>query len=53
MGFDELEKMFAKVLADQGYSVTYDVMPDSTHGNLGAAGWPVFLQAFKKAAGAV
>ena len=53
MGFDELEEMFAKVLEDQGYSVTYDVMPNSTHSSLGAEGWPVFLEAFKKAADAV
>ena len=51
MWFDELEEMFAKVLRDQGYSVTYDVMPDSNHSSLGAAGWPVFLDAFRKAAG--
>jgi hypothetical protein len=51
MRLDELQEMFAEVLRDQGYSVTYDLMPDSNHMSPGAAGWPVFLQAFKKAAG--
>jgi hypothetical protein len=44
------QQLLFSVLRGQGNPVTLDVMPDSVHDRLGAAGWEVFLAAFPKAA---
>ena len=50
MGLDELQAMFARALEEQGNPVAYEVMPNSTHESISPEGWPVFLDAFKRAA---
>ena len=51
IGQADAQQLLFSVLEAQGNLVTLDVMPDSRHDNLGAAGWKVFLAAFPKAAG--
>ena len=46
----EVQQLLFSVLEAQGNPVSLDVMPVSVHDHLGAAGWPVFLAAFSKAA---
>jgi fermentation-respiration switch protein FrsA (DUF1100 family) len=48
--FVDAQQLLFSVLKTQGNPVALDVMPDSVHDQLGAAGWPVFLSAFLKAA---
>ncbi len=50
IGQADAQELLFSVLEAQGNPVTLDVMPDSVHDNLGAAGWKVFLAAFPKAA---
>jgi BD-FAE len=50
LDFVEVQQLLFSVLKAQGNPVSLDVMPDSVHDRLGAAGWPVFLAAFGKAA---
>jgi acetyl esterase/lipase len=47
----EAQQLLYSVLKAQGNPVTLDLMPDTNHTTIGAAGWPVFLAAFAKAAG--
>jgi len=50
LDFVDVQQLLFSVLRAQGNPVSLDVMPDSAHDHLGAAGWPVFLAAFPKAA---
>jgi hypothetical protein len=48
-GLDEEQTLLYETLKAQGNPVTLDLMPDSSHESLGDAGWPIFLDAFRKA----
>lgn len=45
----ESQQLLFSLLKAQGNPVTLDVMPNSSHWDLGLEGWPVFLAAFSKA----
>jgi acetyl esterase/lipase len=46
----DVQQLLYSVLKAQGNPVTLDVMPESSHAYVRGAGWPVFLDAFQKAA---
>jgi acetyl esterase/lipase len=50
LGFTESQQLLFSTLKAQGNHVSLDVMPRSTHMQLGDEGWAVFLAAFPKAA---
>ena len=50
LDFVDVQRLLYSVFEAQGNPVSLDVMPESVHDRLGAAGWPVFLAAFQKAA---
>jgi dienelactone hydrolase len=49
-GLDEEQTLLYDVLKAQGNPVTLDVMSGSSHEHVGDEGWPVFLNAFRRAA---
>lgn len=51
LSLHEWQTLLANRLEESGNLVSYDVMPGSRHDSLSDAGWVVFLDAFRRAAG--